>query len=342
LKLLNQFVLWLGPIRARLLFTLLAVTGLISLILNSINPKENAWVYPVQTGMVFVFLVGAGLIIAPRIAPQDRRRALIIFVPSLLAFGLAALFPAFWLLFVPFGIGWIVIAYLASQARVRREYQAAIKHMRNGEYDEAIKVMTDLIAEEPKQPDHYHFRATLHRLKGKLKSARRDYETIVELTPNSGVGYNGLAEVYLQDGEYPDALPFARKAYELEPNNWVMPYNLGMIEEKIGDYEAAAAHLQEALTVGIPEGRHRLLTDLWLVRAYVKLGQTPQAEKALADLKREQGGLREWQTIFESEEAAVLKAVMEADVQLAEKLAKGQLSLSELGALDTAEQTPYA
>ncbi len=316
--------------RARLLFFLLAATGLISLILNSISVKDNLWVPSVQSGMVLVFLAGTAAIVAPRVAPQDRRRVLIIVVPSLLAFVLAAIFPSFWLLFVPFGIGWIVIAYIASQARVRREYQAAIKHMRNSEYDEAIKVMTDLIKEEPKQPDHYHFRATLYRLQGRLKHARIDYEKIVELTPDSGVGYNGLAEVYLQDGEYPDALPFAQKAYELEGNHWVAPYNLGMVEEKIGQYEPAIEHLREALKVGIPESRHKMLVYLWLARAHVQLGQMDEAAKDLTLLKREQGGLREWQTLFESEQAAVLKAVMEKDVTLAEQLINGELSLKDL------------
>jgi tetratricopeptide (TPR) repeat protein len=330
LTLINQFLKWIGLVRARLLFFLLAVTGLISLLLNSLDARENTWVQPAQTAMVLVFLLGTAAILFSRIPAQERRRALIILVPALIAFVLAALFPAFWLLFVPFGIGWIVIAYIASQARVRREYQAAIKHMRNSEYDAAIKVMSALIDEEPKQPDHYHFRATLHRLNGKLKAARRDYEKIVELTPDSGVGYNGLAEVYLQDGEYAEALPFAEKAYALERNNWVAPYNLGMIEENIGQYAPAIEHLTEALRVGIPESRHRLLVYLWLGRAHARLNQPDQAAEMIKALKREQGGLREWQTIFESEQAAVLKAVMEKDVTLAEALAKDRLTVNDL------------
>ena len=48
-----------------------------------------------------------------------------------------------------------------------------------------------------------------------------------------GVGYNGLAEVHLQSGEYDKALPFARQALEHEPDEWVPAYNLGMIEDRL-------------------------------------------------------------------------------------------------------------
>jgi tetratricopeptide (TPR) repeat protein len=244
---------------------------------------------------------------------------------------LAAILPQFWLLFIPFGVGWVIIAFLASQSRVRREYQAAIKHLRKGEYDDAIRVMTDLISEEPQVADHYRFRAELFRLHGKLKRAQKDYQKVIELMPDSGVGYNGLAEVFLQDGDNAQALGFAQKAYAMERSYWVAPYNLGMIEERLGQLGTAVEHLREALKVGIPDSRHRLLVHLWLIRAQVGQNKLSEAEAELTALRNERPGLREWKTVFESEEAAVLKDVLEADIQQAEGLIEGKLSLSEVG-----------
>lgn len=331
-RLTTQFLSWIGPVRARLLFFLLAVTGLVSLILNSVNVRQNAWVPAVQSGSLIVFLIGAALVIGTRLPNDQRLRAAVIVVPSIIAFSLATLLPNLWLLFVPFGVGWVIIAYLASQARVRREYQAAIKHLRKSEYDEAIKVMSALIEEEPNDPDHYHFRASLFRMNNKLKRARADYQKIIDLLPDSGVGYNGLAEVFLQDGEYDEALPFARKAYQMEPENWVAPYNLGMIEDRIGQTADAITHLQDALRVKIPESRHRLLTHFWLARAYSRQNQKSEAESELDALRREKSGLSEWKTVFESEQAIVLMTFLGLDVALAEGLITGEIGLDDLSA----------
>ena len=47
-------------------------------------------------------------------------------------------------------------------------------------------------------------------------------------------------------------------------------------------------------------------------------------------IRRERTGLEEWNTIFESEEAAVLRNVLLDDIQLAERLVDGKLALNAL------------
>ncbi len=221
------------------------------------------------------------------------------------------------------------------RGRVRREYQVAIRHMRKGEYDQAIDQMSDLIKAEPDDVEHRRFRAELYRLTGKIKRARTDYEKVIELMPDSGVGYNGLAEVYLQDREFETALGYARQALEREPDDWIAPYNLGMIEDRLKQWPDAITHLQRALKVGVPDSRHRLLIRLWMARAYYRQGNTAEAEMELQTMKRERTGLQEWRTIFESDEAAVLRGVLLDDVQLAERLAEGDATLDALAPAGT-------
>lgn len=325
----RRFVAWLGPRRAWFLFGLLASTGLISLVLNAIG-QDQAWVRLAQSLLVISFLVGAVVTIVLRFPAQDRRQTLIVVGPALVAMSLGLLFPHLMLLFLPVAVGWIVLAVVGLRARVRREYVQAIRHLRNREYKEAIDIITEVIADEPKVADHYRFRAELYRLSARLKRAREDYQRVVDLMPESGVGYNGLAEVYLQDSEFDAALPFAEKARTLEPNEWVPAYNLGMIHDRRGDWAQAIPTLTRALELGIPDSRHRLLTQLWLTRAHFHRGESEQADAALAKLRRETAGLQEWYTIFESEEAAVLKAVLLEDVTLAGKLLDAKASVSLL------------
>ncbi|MBX3085376.1 MAG: tetratricopeptide repeat protein [Anaerolineae bacterium] len=326
---IRSFINWLGPDRSRLLFLLLAFTGLISLMLNAVGQQQQ-WVRLVQSVLFIAFLTGAVVIIVWRFPQQDRRQLLLVVAPALVAMSLGLLFPDLMMFFLPVAVGWIVISLIAMRGGVRREYQAAIKHLRKAEYKEAIAVMTSLIEQEPKVAEHYRFRAELYRLSSKIKKAREDYQRVVELTPESGVGYNGLAEVYLQDGEYEQALPYAQKSMEMEPDHWVPAYNLGMIEDRRGNWEAVSAPLKQALELGIPDSRHRLLTHLWLARAYYHLGQLEQANAEIKEMQREHDGQREWNTIFESEEATVLKAVLLDDVTLAAKLLEENASVELL------------
>lgn len=334
MKSIRRVINWLGPARAQIIFFLLAITGFASLILNAVNAqgKPQDWVPVVQSLLAIVFLVGAALVFLSRLSPDERKQAAIVIVPALIALSLGLLFPSLLPFFVPVVLGWLVIVFIAMRGRVRREYQDAIRHMRKNEYDEAIKVMSDLIKAEPDDADHRRFRAELFRLAGKVKRARADYEKVIELQPESGVGYNGLAEVYLQDGEYEQALPYARQALEREPDHWVAPYNLGMIEDRLQQWPSALDHLNQALTVGVPDSRHRLLIHLWLARAYYQQGKTAEAEAEIAQMKHERTGLQEWQTIFESQEAAVLRDVMLGDVQLAGQLVSDGASLDVLKA----------
>jgi tetratricopeptide (TPR) repeat protein len=329
MKGLRRIIRWLGPTRARAIFVLLALTGLGSLMLNAVGPKIE-WVPVVQSLLLVVFLVGAALIVLSRFSSQDRRQAALVILPTVTAMSLGVLFPSLLLFFLPVGIGWLLVAMISLRGRVRREYQMAIKHMRKNEYNEAIKVMSDLIKEEPDNADHRRFRAELFRLSGKIRRAREDYQKVVELMPESGVGYNGLAEVYLQDGEYEAALPLAQQALEREGDHWVAPYNLGMIEDRLNRWDASIDHLQQALKAEVPDSRHRLLIHLWMARSYYRLGKSAEAEAELQKMRRERTGLEEWNTIFESEEAAVLRNVLLGDIQLAEQLVDGKLALNAL------------
>jgi len=322
---LTRFAAWLGVGRAQFLFALFGGTGLASLILNAVRPAP-AWVAPLQSLLAAGALVGAALIIVTNYPSAERRQALYVIVPAVGALVVALLIPSLSVVMVVLAVGWLVIAAVTLRSQVRQEYQAAIKLLRKGEYEEAIKVMTGLIKAEGAAADHYRFRAELYRLTGKVKKARTDYERVIALTPDSGVGYNGVAELLLQVGNYSEALTFAHEALSREPNQWVAAYNTGMIEDRLGMWREAEHHLQQALDAVIPDSRHRLLAHFWMLRARLQQDDREGVEKALLKLKAERAGLREWQTIFESADAAILRDVLAVDVELAGGLAEGKLS----------------
>jgi tetratricopeptide (TPR) repeat protein len=319
---------FLGPQRAQLLFFLFAFTGLISLILNAADAE---WVRPVQTALAFGFLVVAAVIILTRLEREDRIRWLAILTPAAGAVLLGGMFfPDYGWAFLGAALGWVVAGMFVFRSRSRVEYREAVRHLRKSEYAEAVKVMDSVIKDDPNDLQHYRFRAEILRLWGKLDRARRDYQQMVTLDPESAVGYNGLAEVNLQAGNYAAALEAGNRALALAPNEWVAAYNLGMIEDRLGHSQAVIDHLDRALALKVPERRHRLLISLYVARAYARLGNADHAQAAVEQLRSDQVSLKEWQTLLASEQAATLRAVLGADVQAAADLLSGQRDVMSL------------
>ena len=208
-----------------------------------------------------------------RLPPDERRRWLGVLIPSLLAMliGIFAV-PQLSGLFIGAGAGWIVAGIFIFRSAGPRHVKTAVKRMRKGELAEAIVAMNAQINEEPDKPEHYRFRAELHRLAGHLKSARKDYRHMIALDDRSAVAHNGLAEVELQAGRLKQAHDAAARAMELAQDEWVAAYNLGMIEDRLGESDAVIHHIKAALSAKIPESRHRLLAHLYLWRANARFG----------------------------------------------------------------------
>jgi tetratricopeptide (TPR) repeat protein len=326
----EQFRLFLGPARLRTLFLLIAFTGLLSLILNVIV-EQYAWVRPAQSGLALVAILGISAIVGGRMQPEDRSRWAALLLPAvgLIILGLLVL-PNFLLPLTGAAFGWIIAGLFLFRARGPMEYQKAIRYLRRNNYEEAVKAMDSLIKAEPDDLSHYRFRAELLRLWGKLERARRDYYRMTELDPNSAVGYNGLAEVSLQAVDYDQALEAGLRAAELAPDDWVALYNVGMIEDRLGKSSAVIEHLRQALALKVPDVRHRLLIHLYLARAYARMSDLANAGEQLEALKKHRSGLEEWQKILENEQAATLKSVLGEDVNTAQQLADGKLTLEEL------------
>ncbi len=318
----DNFALFLGPARLRALFLVIAATGLLSLILNAI---EGDWVVPAQMALLLIAVVGAAVIIGGRLDPGERGRWVGILLPSIGALVLAmTVLPQFALPLLGAAAGWIVAGMFLFRARSPMEYQKAVKHLRKSEYDEAVKTMDILIKSEPRDTNHYRFRAELLRLWGKLDKARKDYQRIIELEPDSALAYNGLAEVYLQSGDYDDALDAAQRAADLAPDEWVAYYNLGMIEDRLEHSADAISHLDHALALKVPDARHRLLMYLYIARANVRLGNIDAAQEAAAQVCKHKNGLEEWQKILESDQAETLRGVLGEDVAAAAELVRSK------------------
>ena len=318
---IKRIQIFLGPQRFRALIALLSVTGLMSHVLGAVSGDDRL-ITALQTLLLLVFILGSAYLILGRLPEEERKRWLALITPSILAIIIGGFVAPQWTgLFIGAGIGWIVAGIFVFQ-RIGgpQNYKTAVKAMRKGDYESAIAAMTAQIREEPKLPEHYRFRAELHRLSGDLELARDNYRRMIEIDSTSAVAFNGLAEVELQSGRFPQARQAAAKAQELAPDEWVAAYNLGMIEDRLENSRAAINELKSAIGLKIPDSRHRLLVQLYLWRAYFRLRDDNGAATALEALRREKAGLEEWQVIMSADEAQALRAVLSDDIEQARRL----------------------
>ncbi|NJL92783.1 MAG: tetratricopeptide repeat protein [Anaerolineae bacterium] len=314
---------WLGLARLRAILGLLVLTGLASLALQTAFPGEG-WSLAAQTGLAVAFLAGTLAVLASRMTAPARQRLAIRFGPALAVVLVGVAWPGYFQLFLGAAFGWVLVAGFVMRNPERREYKTAIKAMRGGDYAAAIAAMTELIRKEPEAAQHYDFRARLYRINDDLPRARNDYQAVLRLAPDSGMGQNGLAEISLQAGDLAEARRWGSAAVEQLPNDWVAHYNLGMILERQGDAAAARPVLERALEMGLPASRHRLLARVWLVKVLHRLGEKTAANTLVQSLAQEKSGLREWKTILTSDEAAAMRHLLEPDISLAEALLNGE------------------
>jgi tetratricopeptide (TPR) repeat protein len=327
---IQRFRLFLGPTRLQTLFLLLAFTGLGNLILN-VLVEDYTWVRDAQTVLVFVFLIGTATIIVGRLSPIERGRWTAILVPAFGALIIGTFFvPKYFLVALGLAVGWIIASMLLFKGSGPVEYKQAVRHLRKNRYAEAVKELDALIKQDAKNPAHYHFRAEIFRVWGRLNQARNDYTKMTRLDPNSAMAYNGLAEIELQAKQYDAAHQAAIRAQELAPNDWVALYNLGTIEDRLGASEAVIEHLEQALEIKISDSRHRSLAYLFLARAYSRLGDMDAAGDTVKTLKRYRGGLNEWQVLLQSDQAKTLRDMLGDDVETALALVAGKIDVEAL------------
>ncbi|MGB1287698.1 MAG: tetratricopeptide repeat protein [Aggregatilineales bacterium] len=329
---LRQFRLFLGVERFNMLVGLLLSTGIFNIGLQFV---EADWVPVLQTLLALVFIIGAALIVGSRLPPGARGTWAAILVPAIGLIIIGSLFlPDLLPLLLGAAVGWLVAgSMIFGRTRAPMKYREAIKFMRKQDYKEAAAAITSLIKAEPDRPEHYALRARIHRLWNKAPRARKDYEQMLNLSDNAAmnvVAYNGLSELELQQKNYEKALIAAEKAAELAPDDPVAFYNLGMIQDRLEQSDAAIVSLKAALDKKMRDKRHRLLIYVYLIRAYVRTDDMAAAEDTLAKLKQMSAGLKEWQVIMESEEAAVLRSVLEDDVNTAAALMQGDMTLNDL------------
>jgi len=145
----------------------------------------------------------------------------------------------------------------------------------------ALKYFENARRLNPEHTESWYYEGYCLEAVGRHTEARKAYETAVQLVEKKhesfSLPYQGIAS--LLAGSAPtQALEFARKAVELEPNldsNHVM---MAKVCERLGRFHVALEELQTAVRLGPTNASSRFM----LARIYTKLGDRKSAERELA------------------------------------------------------------
>ena len=136
----------------------------------------------------------------------------------------------------------------SERAKAQALVDAAIK-MTQG--DQAVKLLWQATEIDPTLNDAYLYLGLYYNSREDFGKVVEVYKKLVKYQPKGDAAtsaYLNIGEAYLsfKPPQYDDALPYYRKAYELDPNSALAALRIGEIMAKQGNRSEAARYLKQA------------------------------------------------------------------------------------------------
>ncbi|MEH1862323.1 MAG: tetratricopeptide repeat protein [Nostoc sp.] len=130
----------------------------------------------------------------------------------------------------------------------------ALKLAQQGDYTEAIALLSQLIFRHPHNAVDYNNRGLIYFQSGERQKALYDYNTALKLNPYLASAYNNRANYYAASGELTTALADYDQAIDFNPRHIRAWINRGITWRDLGQYEVAIENFELALLFGQLEG----------------------------------------------------------------------------------------
>lgn len=123
-----------------------------------------------------------------------------------------------------------------------------------GDYVEAIVLLSQLIDRHPQNAVDYSNRGLVYFQSGQLNQAITDYNRAIQLNPQLSSAYNNRANYYAACGQLEEALIDYDQAIDLNPSYARAWINRGITLRDLGQYEQAIENFDIAGVLGQLEG----------------------------------------------------------------------------------------
>ncbi|HYW22095.1 MAG TPA: tetratricopeptide repeat protein [Nodularia sp. (in: cyanobacteria)] len=126
----------------------------------------------------------------------------------------------------------------------------ALSSARQGDYTEAIALLTELIHRRPQNSVNYNNRGLIYFQSGEMPKALGDYNTALQLNPNLASAYNNRANYHAACEELTAALADYDQAIDLNPSYVRARINRGITLRDLAQYEEAIENFEVAMLFG--------------------------------------------------------------------------------------------
>lgn len=146
--------------------------------------------------------------------------------------------------------------YSRVESAVEDNYlrSCALESAQQGDYTEAIALLSQLIYRHPQNAVDYNNRGLIYFQSGEAQKAIVDYNTAIQLDPTLASAYNNRANYHAACGELAVALADYDQALDLNPRHVRAWINRGITLRDLGQYDEAIENFEISLLFSQLEG----------------------------------------------------------------------------------------
>ena len=132
---------------------------------------------------------------------------------------------------------------------LKKEVNYAVKLLKNGQINEALKIVEALIKKSPNVPLLYNIRGVCYQTIRELENAIDDFSQATILKSDYAEAYCNLGVTYQEKGDLVSAVNAYKNAIENDNNYPTAHNNLGKIFLASGEIDSSIEHLECAITL---------------------------------------------------------------------------------------------
>ena len=206
----------------------------------------------------------------------------------------------------------LLIAYRALSTPL--SYRFAYRAFQQGDDEQALILVNKAIETRPKFWESYQLESTIYLMQMSFDQAETSAKQGLIFKPNAPVLFNTLGQIYLAQNQFAESRNAYISAIELDMNNGLYWYYLGLTQYRLESYRDAAESFTVAIKNTLGDLEFELMAHYYLWSCLTHLGLTEDAQTVHEKMQNFAEGVASVQKQTEHLPNYVHKPLLVADV----------------------------